>query len=237
MLTGLVTLWLWLSPVSVWANAVCAVVGAGANSATPSGDRTLSVVTPAGSDLLIALSGIRHTTVTINGAIHAGNAMTAIAASSTLSPVAVRGFYIVNPTAGTNNVVIDYSATPLADVLKIVSCTGVDTANPIHDAHNATGTGTSVANTVANLLSGDTAIDWFVQDLLTTSPTETGTQTLITKGSDGSELGWGTAQKNGTGGVAFGWTTALSEQWASQAFAVKALVSSATRRHEVVVLP
>jgi hypothetical protein len=216
-------------PIQTWAAVVCSNVTA-ANSATPTDPLTIAYTTPAGSNqVLFVLSGIRHTTVTINSATHANNAMTPVAAASTLSPVAVRGFYIVNPTAGTNNVVVDYSATPLADAAIVVTCSGVNTASPIHDPTSASNTGTAVSNTVPNVVSGDVVLDFFVQDLLTTTPTEGANQTVLNKGNDTSELGWGGSQQAGSDGGVMSWTTALSEQWASQAFAVVA-ASAATRR-------
>lgn len=207
---------------SAWAVLVCSDVTA-ANTATPaSSSKTTAYTTPAGSNqVLFVLSGIRHTTVTINSATHAGNAMTAIAASSALSPVAVRGFYIVNPTAGTNNVVVNYSSTPLADAVVILTCSGADTSSPIHDPTNASNTGTAVSNTVPSVVSGEVLLDFFVQDLLTTAPTIGANQTELNKGTDGVELGWGASQQAGADGGVMSWTTALSEQWASQAVAVK----------------
>lgn len=232
----LMSVWTWAG--SAWAVLVCSDVTAANNLTPSSSSKTTSYTTPTGSNqVLFALSGIRHTTFTINSATHAGNAMTAIAAASTLSPVIVRGFYIINPTSGTNNVVVNYSGQPLADAIVILVCSGVDTASPIHDPTNASGTGTAVSNTVPSVVSGEVVLDWFIQDVETTAPTIGSNQTELNKGTDASELGWGASQQAGSDGGVMSWTTALSQEWASQAFAVKPLSSSTTTQFRRRLMP
>ena len=192
------------------------------NSTTPTDPRTSSYTTPAGSNqVLFALSTIRTTTVTIDSATHAGNAMTAFPAGSAfISPIRTLGFYIVNPTSGTNDVVVQYSAAPLADALVVFTCSGVNTASPIHDSTNGTGTGTAVTVTVPNVVVGDVVIDMMATDVATTDPTEGENQTVLHKGNDGVELGWGSSQQPGADGGVMTWTTTLSQEWAIQAVAV-----------------
>jgi hypothetical protein len=201
----------------------------GANTATPVDPKTIaSYTTPAGtSQVGFVFSGIRTTTININSVTWGGVAMTPISAQAFLSPVATRPFVLVNPPPGTNNIVIDYSATPLADAAVVVVCSDADTASPYHDATSVTGTNSTVVATVANPASGEILLDFFIQDLLTSAPTEGADQTVLSKGTDTAELGYGSSQQPGAAGGDMRWTTGLSEQFSIQALAVKPAASSA----------
>lgn len=199
------------------------------NNVAPTGaTETISYTTPVGShQILFAAVAIRATTITINSATHAGNAMTAVAAQSFLSPVAVRLFYIVNPTSGTNNVVITNSAKPLADAEVVFVCSGVDTTDPVHDPTSATGSTSSISLTVPAILSSDMIVDMVAQNLLTTAPTVGADQTVLSNGTDSAELGYGSSYQSGASGGAMSWTTGISGSWAAQSVALNAFGASA----------
>jgi hypothetical protein len=127
-------------------------------------------------------------------------------------------WYIINPTSGTNNVVVDYSSTPLANATVIWTCSGVDTTAPIGTPATATGSGTAVSVTVTDSI-GDVTIDMFGANLQTSGPTLGADQTLIHSGNDGAELGWGVSYQSGDGGV-MSWTNGVSEVWSQMGVAV-----------------
>jgi|CXWL01.1.fsa_nt_gi hypothetical protein len=200
------------------------------NDATPTDPETIPYTTPAGSNqVLFAGITIRHSTVTIDTPTHAGNNMTAVTTDAFTNPIRTKLWYIANPTAGTNNVVVNYSAAPLADAVVIWTCSGVDTTNPIRDFITATGIGTAVTGTVATVVTGDVVVDIFGTDIATTNPTIGANQTNLNTGNDGAELGWGASQQAGADGGVMSWTTTLSEQWSISAVAIKA--ASSNTRH------
>lgn len=209
------------------------------NDLTPTDPETIAYTTPAGSNQVLFVGvSMRHTSFTIDGATQAGNAMTAVAAQSFLSPVATRLFYIVAPTSGTNNVVVDYSSIPLADAIVIWTCSGVDQTTPIRAFQSATGTGTAASVTVAGVQSGDVVVDIVGADVQTTDPTVGANQTAFHLGNDGSEFGWGASQQAGADGGVMSWTMGASQEWSTQAAAlIPAAGATARRRVAPMVLP
>ena len=199
------------------------------NDATPTDPETIAYTTPAGSNQVLFVGvTLRSSTVTIDTPTHAGNSMTAVTTAAYTNPIRTQLWYIANPTAGTNNVVVNYSAAPLADAVVIWTCSGVDTANPIRDFITATGIGTAVTGTVASVLPGDVVVDIFGTDVATTNPTIGANQTNLNTGNDGVELGWGASQQAGSDGGVMSWTTTLSQDWALMAASIR---PSATRSH------
>ncbi len=210
-----------------------------ANSATPTNPKTVSYLTPAGSDqVLLAFDGNRRIfSPNINTPTNNGVPMTPIDAEKFLSPVATKLFYQVNPPSGTHNVVQGYVGTPLADAMVIFTCSGVDTSSPIRASNTATGTGTTVSVTVAGVQSGDVVLDFFVADSITTTPTVGANQTVLNRGTDTAELAWGASQQAGSDGGAMTWTIGSSQEWSSSAVAIKPAVVSTShiRRHTNIV--
>lgn len=197
------------------------------NNTTPADPETISYVTPTGSNQVLFAGVVSRRTVSnITGATHAGNTMTAVEAESFLNPIATRLFYIVNPTSGTNNVVVDFVGAALADSIVIWTCSGVDTASPIRAFASATGTGTAVTVTVSGVQTGDVVLDIFGTDVATTNPTIGANQTNLNTGNDGAELGWGASQQPGSDGGVMSWTTSLSQEWSISAVAIKPLANS-----------
>lgn len=212
-------------PSWVWAAVVCGDVTA-FNDATPTDPETISYTTPAGSNQVLFAGVVNRSTAnTIDSATHAGNAMTAVGAEAFTSPIHARMFYISNPTSGTNNIVVQFSAASLSDSVVIWTCSGVDTANPIRDFITATGIGTAVSATVASVLSGDVVVDIFGTDVATTDPTVGASQTSLNLGNDGGELGWGASTQAGTDGGVMTWTTTLSQDWAQMAVSIRSLAT------------
>ncbi|MDI3463624.1 MAG: hypothetical protein OJF50_002445 [Nitrospira sp.] len=199
------------------------------NAASPTDPETIAYTTPAGSDqVLFVFVGNRRTiSPNINVPTHAGGAMTVLDAEAFNSPAATKLFYKVNPTSGTNNVVVDFVGTPLADAIVIFTCSGVDTASPIRASNTATGTSTAVSVTVLGVQAGDVVLDFFVADNTLSAPTIGANQTNLNNGSDGTELAWGSSQQDGVDGGVMSWTNAISEQWSISAVAIKPLVAPA----------
>lgn len=225
-------------PSPVHAAISCTNVTA-ANSATPTNPKTVSYLTPAGSDqvLLVFTGNRRVISPNINTPTHAGTATTPIDAEAFLSPVATKLFYRVGPAGGTNNVVQGYVGTPLADAMVIFTCSGVDTSSPIRASNTATGTGTTASVTVAGVQSGDVVLSFMVADVVTSTPTIGANQTSLNRGSDGAELAWAASQQAGSDGGVMSETIAISEQWSISAVAIKPLTVSTShiRRHTNIV--
>lgn len=199
------------------------------NDATPADPETIAYTTPAGSNQVLFVGvTLRSSSATIDTPTHAGNSMTAVTTAAYTNPIRTQLWYIANPTAGTNNVVVNYSTTPLADAVVIWTCSGVDTTNPIRDFIAATGIGTAVTGTVATVVTGDVVVDIFGTDVATTNPTIGANQTNLNTGNDGAELGWGASQQAGTDGGAMSWTTTLSQDWALMAASLR---PASTQRH------
>lgn len=212
--------WL-LSPTESFAAAACGDPTAASTATPASATITQSYTTPSGSNqVLVAAVTIRHGTVTIDSATHAGNAMTAVAASVVESPMTTRIFRISNPTSGTNDVVVTNSGTPLATAIVVFTCSGIDTADPQRDQNVGNGTSTGATVTVSGAQSGDITIDMVGGDNQTAGPSEGANQTFLAKGSPGSEIGYGASYQTTTDGV-MSWTMNSSDQWAIMAAVLK----------------
>ena len=207
------------------------------NDATPTDPETISYTTPAGTNQVLFVGvSIRDSLDAIGGVTHAGNAMTAVAAEVFETPIRTRMFYIVNPTSGTNDVVVDLTGTvALADAIVIFTCSGVNTGAPVHDATSASGTGTAVTLTVPNLVAGDVVIDMVGADIETVDPSEGANQTVLHKGNDGVEMGWGASFQSAADGGVMSWTL-QGGAWAQQAVALTPAVSTGGQksRNQVV---
>lgn len=198
------------------------------NDATPTDPETIAYTTPAGSNqVLFVGTPLRHSTVTIDSVTHAGNAMTAVTTPAFDDPIRSTLYYIANPTPGTNNVVVNMTAAPLADAVIIFTCSGVDTANPIRDSIAQFGNSTAVTGTVVTVLAGDMVVDIMGTDVATTDPTVGADQTVLAAGNDGAELGWGASWQNGPGGT-MSWTTTLTQDWSMMAASLR---PASTQRH------
>jgi hypothetical protein len=220
LIRGCVALLCCLLASPAWAAIVCSDPVEFATTSTTDPE-TVSYTTPVGANFLKVGVTIRHSTVTISGATHAGNAMTAVTTAAFTNPIRTQQFYIVNPTTGTNDVVVQFSAGPLTDAIVITACSGVDTADPIRAFNSATGTSTAPTVTVADVVAGDVVLDMFGTDIAASDPTEGANQTVLHKGNVLNELGYGSSQQAGADGGVMSWTTALSEDWAIQAVAIK----------------
>lgn len=192
------------------------------NDLTPTDPETIAYTTPAGSNQVLFVGIVlRHSSATIDTPTHAGNNLTAVTTSAFDDPIRAQLWYLANPTAGTNNVVVNYSVTPLADAVVIWTCSGVNTANPIRDFIAASGLGTAVTGTVPTVLTGDVVVDIMGTDVATTNPTIGANQTNLNTGNDGAELGWGASQQAGADGGVMSWTTTLSQDWALMAASIR----------------
>lgn len=207
-------------PQGAWAVLACSDVTP-FNDLTPTDPETIAYTTPAGSNQVLFVGVGSRGSATIDSATHAGNAMTAVTAEAFINPIHARIFYIVSPTSGTNNVVVQFSATALADSVVIWTCSGVDTTDPIRAFATATGTGTAVSATVATVNTGDVVVDMFATDVATTDPTVGTNQTSLNLGNDGAELGWGASKQAGADGGVMTWTTTLSQEWAQMALSIR----------------
>lgn len=224
---------LMLAPSSVFAAISCGSAIA-SNDVTPaSATETIAYTTPGGSNQVLFVGVVgRSTTQTINSVTHAGNAMTAVAAQSFTSPLAVRMFYLPNPTSGTNNVVVTFSGTPLADAVTIFTCSGVNTIGPIRAFNTATGSGAAISVTVSGALSSDVLVDIMGHNLPTGAPTVGANQTVLVSGTDGGEVDWGSSFQSGSDGGVMSWTAANSSPWGIHAVALVPITtnSGAVRR-------
>ena len=150
----------------------------------------------------------------------------------TTSPASASLFYLFNPTAGTNDVVVNLgSVSPLSTAFVIWTCSGVNTASPVHDATEATSTGTAVTLTVPNLVAGDVVVDFMMGDAdaaLAGEPSEGASQTVLHKGTESSEINYGASYQAAADGGVMSWTLGTSDQWAQQAVALTPAAS--TRR-------
>ena len=210
-----------------WAAIVCADATETATTTTTDPE-TIAYTTPAGSNqILIVGVSMRDSTDTISGATHAGNAMTAVTTEAYSGDVVhTQIFYRVNPTSGTNNVVVDWSGAVLSDAIVILTCSGVNTADPIRAFNTATGaSGTAVTVTVASVVTGDMVVDMYGGDSQTVEATEGADQTGIHKGLIGTEHGYGSSYQLGAAGGVMSWTQNVSNDWAIMAVALKPAVS------------
>lgn len=215
--------------VPAWAAISCVDAGAvELATADPTDPQTISYTTPAGSNQVLFVGVGQRTatsaqTVTVT---HAGNSMTATAATQYTDPSGASLFYIISPTAGTNDVVVDYgTAAPLDSAYIIWTCSGVKLSAPVHDANGATSTGTAITVTVANLVAGDVVVDFMASDD-NTDGAEGANQTAIHIVSGGSNTAGASFQAAADGGV-MSWTLDLSEQWSQQAVALTPATATA----------
>lgn len=196
------------------------------DSAPAGATSTWSYTVPSGSGLITFIGAIkRHATVTINSATQAGNAMTSARAEEFSDTMGTRFFYIVNPTTGTNNIVVTHSAAPLAAAAVVFTCSGVDTTSPIHDTNSASGLSTTPSVTVATVGSNDVVIDVMGSNVSVADPTVGANQTAFHVGNDGGEVGWGASYQAGSDGGVMSWTS-NNQRWSITALSLTPAASA-----------
>lgn len=230
MRTTLLAMLLLLVPSIALADPVCGnvtstITGTGATPVT------VAYTTPAGSNqVLIVIVPYRDVSDSVSSATHAGNAMQIKIQkrhSSQVSGVAL--LYIVAPTSGTNNVVVNFTGTPLAHGVIIFTCSDASQdADPFRDAGNsAEGSGTAPTVTITDSAT-DLTIDGMAVDSNTTAPTKGADQTEVYAGSDGVELGAGVSTQPGSGDGVMSWTVS-SNDWVMVGAALKAAATASRR--------
>lgn len=185
---------------------------------------TQSYTTPSGSNQVLFVGlGIRDTTPGVLSVTHAGNAMTSTSTGiASQSPSNAQLFYIVNPTSGTNDVVMTLGGVVLAAAAVIWTCSGVNTASPVHDATEAIGTGTAVTVTVPNLVAGDAVVDFMYSEAAAaagSAPSIGANQTVLQSVDGGTEQVFAASYQAAADGGVMSWTI-TSDEWAQQAVAL-----------------
>lgn len=188
---------------------------------------TVSVTTPDPCVNCILLVGTAERDTVHVGitATHAGNNMTSTTTGVvTNSPANAQLFYIVAPTAGTNDVSVGWGAAgPLTTAIVAWFCSGVDQASPVHDATEAAADGTAVSVTVPNLVAGDVVVDMMMGDEQAAEPTVGANQTVLHVGQvEADELGYGASYQLAADGGEMTWTIGISNDWVITAVALTA---------------
>lgn len=210
---------------------VCGDATPFSNEAATTGPETFSYITPAGSNQVLFVGfGIRDTSPGTLSVTHAGNAMTSTSTGiASQSPSNAQLFYIVNPTAGTNDVELTLGGTVLAAAASVWTCSGVNTAAPVHDATEAIGTGTAVTVTVPNLVAGDVVVDFMMSEAAAavgSAPAVGANQTTLSSVDGGTEIVFASSYQAGADGGVMSWTI-TSDEWAQQAVALTEAPASA----------
>lgn len=215
------------STAPTWAAITCGNATTVLN-AVPADPETIAYTTPAGTNQILFVGvGDRNGPPPLDAVsvTHAGNAMTATGAQAVNGTAGSRLYYIVNPTSGTNNVVVDWPGAPLTDAIIIWTCNGVDTTNPIASATSANGNSTAPSVTVTTA-TGEVVVDFMFTALQTTAPTEGANQTLFGATSDGTEAACGASYQQGVDGGVMSWTIS-SHPWATQGVSLRPLRTGA----------
>lgn len=217
----------WLASVAPsWAAINCADANATSNHTTTT-DSTISISYTTPSPCVdcvtfIGGGGRGGTLATVTAATIGGNSATAATAGSGTSSSFGRLYRYANPPAGTNTVTVTFGDTITSRHIAVVTCTGVDTTDPIRDSAVATAVSTAPSVTVASVNSTDVVLDWQTSD---DSATQTvgANQTVIT-GTLGSSATSNAAmsQQAGSDGGVMSWTLVNSNRWSMNAVSIKA---------------
>lgn len=201
----------------------------------PTDPQTISYATPSPCSNCVTFVGVGQRAAGVDNVVsvtHAGNAMTATAAAQITDPMGAKLFYIVNPTAGTNDVVVDWNGVQLDASYIIWTCSGVKLSAPVHDATGATAATGNATVTVSNLVAGDVVIDFHHNNDGTTLPSVGANQTAIHT-IIGGTVGAGASFQAAADGGVMSWTIAVSGQWGQQAVA---LTPASSRRPSLPIM-
>lgn len=171
----------------------------------PSGDNKITIVGTG-----YRQSGATNTpTVTIGG-----NAMTSATSGQYTDPNGGQLWYRLAVAEGSANVSVNWAGVPLASVIGVVTCTGVDQATPIRTTNQAGGADTTPTVTVTGCLAGDVIVDFVTRDGAAQF-TVGADQTEISQPT-ASEMNGAMSRQAGGGDNVMSWTH-TSEQWTIQA--------------------
>lgn len=217
-----------LVPAQVWAALTCSDANAvQTNNATPSNPTVVAYTKPSGSNQVQHIfvgqrTGTTPRTFTITNA--AGDTITEVTSATYTDPIEGRLFRIINPTAGSNAVTINWSpSAPLAESIRIVTCTDADTSG-YRSFSSSTGTGITPSTTPSIVQSGDLVVDFLVSES-TADPAAGSDQTPVNHGTAGTEISGGSSYQAGADGAAMTWTT-NSNDWSLHAVVIKPLVAT-----------
>jgi len=227
-----------LIPAPLWAAIDCNDMNAvRLFDATPLDPETIAYTMPAGTNQVVFVgvgqrTGATPRTFTVT---FGGQAMIAATTSQYTDPIGGQLFYLVNPPSGVSNVVVDWSAAPLADGIVVFACNGVDTVSPIRSTNQATGASTTPSVTVPTVNAGDVVVDYVVSED-PANPVEGANQTVIIVGNGVTEIGGGASWQAGSDGGVMSWTIA-NQQWSAHAAALKPAAVPISRHAAPMVFP
>lgn len=143
----------------------------------------------------------------------ANQAMTAVAAASTIGNRSVRAYRLINPTAVTNGIVraTFNDSTIGSQAVFAAAFSGAHQTTPAQDYNSANGTSTSPSVTIANATSDDMVMDSLIAAAFTDG-TPGANQTAIGAESVAGDVHWASYQDGADGGV-MSWTLNSSDAW------------------------
>lgn len=195
---------------------------------TPPSPMTTSYTRPSGSDFLgFVFAGHRQgaTPRTVSSIAWGASTPTASGAQDYNDPAAGRLYQLVAPPSGAQTVDVTWSASPLADGLVVLTCTGVHQSNPTHDYITANGSSTTPSVTVSNVTASDIVIACVSNDGARTQ-TGGGSLVLIATDASPSEMTVGCWYQPGSAGGAVSVTLDTTDDWVITAIAVSPVAST-----------
>ena len=191
--------------------------------ATPTDPESIAYTVPNATD--------RITFVGVGTRTGTQRTMTITGASATWTEVAtplyhdsiigVNLYYALNATAGATTIGVNYNTAPLADMVIVWTCSGVNQVTPFRTPVSATGGNNTPTVTDGSVLTNDVIVDFWATDMsgsAATEPTVGANQTVINAGHDGAEIRGGASYQAGTSGGGMSWTfDDLAQQWAIMA--------------------
>lgn len=220
---------------TVPAHAAIDCVDANATSAhttTSSTTYSISYTTPSPcTDCVTLIGGGRRggSVITITGATLGGNAATPATDGAGTSLSYGRLFIFVNPPSGTNTAEITYGDTATSRHITVMTCSGVDQANPIRDFNQATAVSTGPTVTVATVDATDVLVDLLVSDDGANPTAGVGANQTVITGTAGVSATSSAAmsRQSGADGGVMSWTTA-NDRWTVNAVSLRAATAASS---------
>jgi len=172
--------------------------------ASNANSRTVSVTVNSGSNqILVACIAIETKTRTVSSATYGGVSLTKLDSQAAASFGNQEVWYLKAPTAGTANLVVNFSSSDFHDVIGALVASGVDQTTPFRAVSKGAVNSTTNSRTVASVASGDLVFGAMTVDGTghSITPGANETEEYDTISDSGANTGWLGTQAGADGGV------------------------------------
>lgn len=175
--------------------------------------------------LVVGVDISKGVTAQVTNITYAGVLLTRAVFSVSGQGMRAEIWYLTNPSAGANNIVVNFNRTLSADgaVAGAVSFSGVDQINPMPTTATNYGSGANPSNSITTAYANSSIIDTLAWNAGATL-TANSPQTTIWSNKSGGMTGAGsTKTTTAAGSQTMSWTTSGSADWAWVAAEIKTI--------------